>query len=149
MEKTWSPCCLLLPLQCPISSVQCFSFLKPWPWFIYAFTFMWWLIIFFIRCGKVRPYWLLNSPMGDPVAKCSEQWGRPWISQSLAVQRIFLNKGVGISDILSQPSLFNNQIKGWQHLLSTAQNWAFVQWEAVGVIETSACALRPESLCPC
>lgn len=66
----------------------------------------------------------------------------------LLMQSICLNKGGWTSGILSQHWQFSRQIKGSQHLLSALRNWEFTRWEATGDIETAACALRPEALCP-
>jgi len=138
---------LVFYFSCSIPS-QLFSLLEPWPRSTHAFTFTGWLVLSFVGRDEVRPYQLLNSPVGGPVATCNGWWGRPWISQSLA----------DVKDLLKQRclnlqyscSLLMHQIQRSQHLLSSApQNWEFVRWEAMGVMETAACALRPEALCPC
>lgn len=98
----------------------------------------------------MRPYQLLNSPVGGSVATCNEQWGRPWISQSLAdakdlLEHRCLNLRYSFSTLTVQSPDKAMAASG----ISTPQNWEFMQWEAMGVIKTAACALRPEALCPC
>lgn len=113
-EETYSS---LLAFTCPaVTHLICSELLFPW-----GLTMMCLCIychrvsdVFLIRCDKVRPYQLLNSPMGGPVAVHS----RSGVDLEFLMERIFLNKSVRISDALSHYSLFSHQIKGWQLLQS-------------------------------